>query len=274
MGGLSLLQGIFPTQELNWGLPHCRQILYQLSYEGSSGGQQQTRSLVLTFGMAFSASILQVLSCTNIFQVTKWALSFLDPTHHPEGTPVSETPGHPGSLGAPAAHTCCIIIDPPHPLRRRPVWTWDDEGDHEHHEEAGEQGEEEGRGAAAREAGLRGWRPAGFFSCRAPRVLQHLPVLALQRVDLGLQVLAVHHRVHIPEFTSRPLWWRQKERRSAAGMAVARQPGQATESITAPLEKGSEPGRPWSQRQQAPRLPPADPGRPARRDYSKAHVKH
>ena len=33
VGSLSLLQGIFPTQELNWGLLHCRQILYQLSYE-------------------------------------------------------------------------------------------------------------------------------------------------------------------------------------------------------------------------------------------------
>ena len=32
---LSLLQGIFLTQELNLGLLHCRQILYQLSYEGS-----------------------------------------------------------------------------------------------------------------------------------------------------------------------------------------------------------------------------------------------
>ena len=34
-GSLSLLQGIFPTQGLNWDLLHCRQILYQLSYEGS-----------------------------------------------------------------------------------------------------------------------------------------------------------------------------------------------------------------------------------------------
>ena len=31
VGSLSLVQGIFPTQELNRGLPHCRQILYQLS---------------------------------------------------------------------------------------------------------------------------------------------------------------------------------------------------------------------------------------------------
>ena len=30
-----LSQGIFLTQELNWGLLHCRQILYQLSYQGS-----------------------------------------------------------------------------------------------------------------------------------------------------------------------------------------------------------------------------------------------
>ena len=35
VGSLSLLQGIFPTQGLNPGLPHCRQILYQLSYQGS-----------------------------------------------------------------------------------------------------------------------------------------------------------------------------------------------------------------------------------------------
>ena len=32
MGSLSLLQQIFPTQELNWGVLHCRWILYQLSY--------------------------------------------------------------------------------------------------------------------------------------------------------------------------------------------------------------------------------------------------
>ena len=35
VGSLSLLQGIFPTQELNPGLPHCRQILYQLSHKRS-----------------------------------------------------------------------------------------------------------------------------------------------------------------------------------------------------------------------------------------------
>ena len=33
--GCSLLQGIFPTQEWNPGLPYCRQILYSLSHQGS-----------------------------------------------------------------------------------------------------------------------------------------------------------------------------------------------------------------------------------------------
>ena len=32
---LSLIQGIFLTQELNWGLLHRRRILYQLSYQGN-----------------------------------------------------------------------------------------------------------------------------------------------------------------------------------------------------------------------------------------------
>ena len=35
VGSLSLLQEIFPIQGLNPGLPHCRQILYQLSHKGS-----------------------------------------------------------------------------------------------------------------------------------------------------------------------------------------------------------------------------------------------
>jgi len=35
VGSLSLLQVIFPTEESNQGLLHCRQILYQLGYQGS-----------------------------------------------------------------------------------------------------------------------------------------------------------------------------------------------------------------------------------------------
>ena len=35
VGSLSLLQQIFLTQESNLGLLHCRQVLYQLSYQGN-----------------------------------------------------------------------------------------------------------------------------------------------------------------------------------------------------------------------------------------------
>ena len=35
VGWHALLQGIFLTQGLNPGLPHCRWILYQLSHQGS-----------------------------------------------------------------------------------------------------------------------------------------------------------------------------------------------------------------------------------------------
>jgi len=36
VGSLSLLQRIFQTKELKWGVLHSRQILYQLSYQGNS----------------------------------------------------------------------------------------------------------------------------------------------------------------------------------------------------------------------------------------------
>jgi len=45
VGSLSLLQGVFLTQESNCGLLHCRQILYHLSYQGSpsrAGGDLYT----------------------------------------------------------------------------------------------------------------------------------------------------------------------------------------------------------------------------------------
>ena len=44
VGSLSLLPGIFPTQELNPGLSHCRQILYQLGHQGSRLEWEQKRN--------------------------------------------------------------------------------------------------------------------------------------------------------------------------------------------------------------------------------------
>ena len=49
LNSLSLLQRIFWTQESNWGLLHCRPILYQLSYQGSPSWRQMTNSVVKTF---------------------------------------------------------------------------------------------------------------------------------------------------------------------------------------------------------------------------------
>ena len=57
VGNLSLLQGIFPTQESNWGLLHCRGILYQLSYQGSPYIYMKTRRLF------FPPSVSLLLAC-------------------------------------------------------------------------------------------------------------------------------------------------------------------------------------------------------------------
>ena len=45
MGSLSLLQGIFLTQELNWGFLHCRQIFYQLRLPGISVSKESACSV-------------------------------------------------------------------------------------------------------------------------------------------------------------------------------------------------------------------------------------
>ena len=47
MGSVSLLQQVFLTQESNWGLLHCRHILYQLS-------QQESPSLCTLYNYIFS----------------------------------------------------------------------------------------------------------------------------------------------------------------------------------------------------------------------------
>ena len=54
VGSLSLLQGIFLTQESYWGLLHCRWILYQLSYEGSPINKTG-------FKISFTISLLTLL---------------------------------------------------------------------------------------------------------------------------------------------------------------------------------------------------------------------
>ena len=49
VGSLSLLQGISQAQEWNQGLLHCRQIVYQLSYQGSPKDNKNKDSLFPNF---------------------------------------------------------------------------------------------------------------------------------------------------------------------------------------------------------------------------------
>ena len=59
-----LLQGIFPTQRLNPGLLLCRQILYQLSYQGS------LEDLKLQFQMQVKKYKLHILK-NNMCDITE-----------------------------------------------------------------------------------------------------------------------------------------------------------------------------------------------------------
>ena len=74
-----LLQGIFPTQGLNPGVPHCRWILYQLSHQG--------RSRILEWvAYPFSSGSSQPRNQTGVSYIagwffTSWATRLLGP--HP-----------------------------------------------------------------------------------------------------------------------------------------------------------------------------------------------
>ena len=58
VGSLSLLQGIFLTQESNWALLHGRWILYQLSYQGSV-----SNSLLIFLPVPLDCELLEVRDC-------------------------------------------------------------------------------------------------------------------------------------------------------------------------------------------------------------------
>ena len=62
VGSLSLLPGIFLAQESNWGLLHCRQILYQLNYNSTNiflevkSWKSVSMALKLSFQQGYSPS--------------------------------------------------------------------------------------------------------------------------------------------------------------------------------------------------------------------------
>ena len=83
--GSPQLQGIFPTQELNWGLLNCRQILYQLSYQEiqyNNLAREKYATMLIGFTLKFinhnysSACVLPRNYIT--FPWSTWAPSLLD----------------------------------------------------------------------------------------------------------------------------------------------------------------------------------------------------
>ena len=70
VGSLWLLQWIFLTQESNWGFLHCRQILYQLSYQGSPKWTL-TRYQIWCLHLEFLNSRIVIYKLPDLWQ-SKW----------------------------------------------------------------------------------------------------------------------------------------------------------------------------------------------------------
>ena len=76
VGSLSLLQGIFPIQEWNWGLLDCRWILYQLNCQGSPS---LTRGLLIIWcsqGTSFGCHLFALFLCFLLHWFLLWSLLF------------------------------------------------------------------------------------------------------------------------------------------------------------------------------------------------------
>ena len=81
VGSLSLLQGIFPNQGSNPGLPHCMRILYQLSHKGSP---RILAWVACPFFRGFSWPRNRTrVSCTSGGFFTNWATREVPPTPPP-----------------------------------------------------------------------------------------------------------------------------------------------------------------------------------------------
>ena len=65
VGNFSLLSGIFPTQWSNLGLPHCRQILYQMSHKGNP-------RIMEWIAYPFSSGSFQPWNWTGVSCVAGW----------------------------------------------------------------------------------------------------------------------------------------------------------------------------------------------------------
>ena len=72
---LSLLQRIFPSQESNQGLLHCRRILYQLSYKGSPSTCQCKRHGFSPWSRKIPGAVEQLSPC----DLEPWSCNYLNP---------------------------------------------------------------------------------------------------------------------------------------------------------------------------------------------------
>ena len=80
VGSLSLLQGIFPNERLNPNLPHCRLILYQVSYQFSS---VQSLSRGQLFATPWTVAHQASLSITNSRSLLKLrSIESVMPSNH------------------------------------------------------------------------------------------------------------------------------------------------------------------------------------------------
>ena len=99
VGSLSLLQGIFPTQESNPGHPHCMQILYQLSHKGCP---RILKWEAYAFSSMFSAH------CEHLVKL----VHFLPPSHLSHKCFTWGIREPPSGLLEMAARTTCTPIPP------------------------------------------------------------------------------------------------------------------------------------------------------------------
>ena len=90
VGSLCLLQQIFPTQESNWDLLHCRWILYQLSYQRSLDIKEALRwghllkIIQVSWSFSFHRVIIKIpdLTATKCSQRTPQSWHSWETAHH------------------------------------------------------------------------------------------------------------------------------------------------------------------------------------------------
>ena len=70
-----LLQEIYPTEELNPGLPHCRQTLYHLSHQGSHIEKNYTKKIFMTQIITMVWSLTWSQTSWNVKSSGPWEAS-------------------------------------------------------------------------------------------------------------------------------------------------------------------------------------------------------